>query len=78
MGGQNPIFHAATQYEDAGLPLVRLLVERDADLTIRAKLPGSYEEPGATVECTPLGYAILFPGDQGPTSAYLREHGGAE
>ncbi len=78
VGGQTPIFHAATQYDDAGLPLVRLLVDRGADLTIRAKLPGSYEEPGATVECTPLGYAILFPGDQGPTSAYLRERGGVE
>jgi hypothetical protein len=63
---------------DAGLPLVRLLVDRGADLTIRAKLPGSYEEPGATVESTPLGYAILFPGDQGPTSAYLRERSRVE
>jgi len=78
VGGQTPIFHAATQYDDAGLPLVQLLVERGADLTIRAKLPGLYEEPGATVECTPLGYALLFPGDHGPTSAYLRERGGAE
>ena len=57
---------------------VRLLVDRGADLTIRAKLPGSYEEAGSTVECTPLGYAILYPGDQGPTSAYLRELGAAE
>ncbi|MFN2513227.1 MAG: ankyrin repeat domain-containing protein [Pyrinomonadaceae bacterium] len=78
VGGQTPIFHAATQYNDAGLPLVRLLVERGADLTIRAKLPGSCEEPGATVECTPLGYALLFPGDQGLTSVYLRERGGDE
>ncbi len=78
VGGQTPIFHAATQYDDAGLPLVRLLVDRGADLTIRAKLPGSYEEASSTVECTPLGYAILFPGDQGPTSAHLRERGGVE
>jgi ankyrin repeat protein len=78
VGGQTPIFHAATQYDDAGLPMVRLLVERGADLTIRAKLPGSYEEPGATVECTALGYALLFPGDHGMTSVYLRERGGDE
>jgi hypothetical protein len=78
VGGQTPIFHAATQYDDAGLPLVRLLADRGADLTIRAKLPGSYEVPGSTVNCTPLGYAILFPGDQGPTSTYLRERGGVE
>jgi ankyrin repeat protein len=72
VGGQTPIFHAATQREDAGLPLVELLVERGADLTIRAKLPGHYEAPGEMVECTPLDYALLFPGDQGPTAAYLR------
>jgi ankyrin repeat protein len=72
VGGQTPIFHAATQREDAGLPLVELLVERGADLTIRAKLPGHYEAPGEIVECTPLDYALLFPGDQGPTAAYLR------
>lgn len=72
VGGQTPIFHAATQREDAGLPLVELLVERGADLTVRAKLPGHYEAPGEVVECTPLDYALLFPGDQGPTAAYLR------
>ncbi|MGC1449125.1 MAG: ankyrin repeat domain-containing protein [Candidatus Sulfotelmatobacter sp.] len=72
VGGQTPIFHAATQREDAGLPLVELLVERGADLTVRVKLPGHYEVPGEVVECTPLEYALLFPGDQGPTAAYLR------
>ncbi len=72
VGGQTPIFHAATQGRDAGLPLVRLLVERGADLTVRAKLPGHYEAPGEVVECTPLDYALLFPGDQGATSAYLK------
>jgi len=72
VGGQTPIFHAATQREDAGLRLVELLVERGADLTIHAKLPGHYEAPGEVVECTPLDYALLFPGDQGPTAAYLR------
>ena len=72
VGGQTPIFHAATQREDAGLPLVQLLVERHADLTVRARLPGHYEAPGEVVECTPLEYALLFPGGQGPTAAYLR------
>jgi ankyrin repeat protein len=72
VGGQTPIFHAATQREDTGLPLVELLVERGADLTIRAKLPGHYEAPGEVVECVPLDYALLFPGDQGPTATYLR------
>ena len=73
VGGQTPIFHAATQREDAGFPIVRLLVERGANLSLRAKLPGHYERPDEIVDCTPLGYALLFPGNQGPTSAFLRE-----
>lgn len=76
VGGQTPIFHAATQREDAGLPIVRLLVDRGADLSVRAKLPGYYERPGEIVDCTPLEYALLFPGNQGPTSAFLRRVNG--
>ena len=30
------------------------------------------------VECTPLGYALRFPGIQGKTVTLLRERGGAE
>ncbi len=80
IGGQTPIFHAATQTDDAGLPLVQLLVERGADLTVRARIPGHYEAPGEVMECTPFEYALRFPGDQGPTSAYLKgraQSGGA-
>lgn len=76
IGGQTAIFHAATQTADFGLSIVRLLVDRGADLTVRAKLPGHYERPDETVDCTPLGYALLFPGNQGPASAFLRERGG--
>jgi ankyrin repeat protein len=76
VGGQTAVFHAATQGGDCGLSIVRFLVDRGADLTVRAKLPGHYEKPGEIVDCTPLEYALLFPGNQGPTSAFLREHGG--
>jgi ankyrin repeat protein len=76
VGGQTAIFHAATQGGDCGLSIVRFLVDRGADLTVRAKLPGHYEKPGEIVDCTTLEYALLFPGNQGPTSAFLREHGG--
>jgi len=62
VGGQTPIFHAVTQFYDFGLPVAQLLVERGADLAVRVRLPGHYERPGETVECTPLGYALLFPG----------------
>lgn len=73
IGGQTPIFHAATQGNDAGLPLVQLLVERGADLTVRAKVPGHYEAPGEVLECTPIEYALRFPGNLGPTLVYLKE-----
>ena len=77
-GGQTPIFHAVTQFFDWGLPVAQLLVERGADLSVRAKLPGHYERPGEIVECTPLGYAKLFPGGENKVTALLRERGGAE
>jgi ankyrin repeat protein len=75
VGGQTPIFHAATQHGDKGFPLARLLIERGADLSLRVKLPGHYERPGEVVESTPLEYARLFPGDEGKTVALLRERG---
>jgi hypothetical protein len=33
VGGQTPIFHAVTQFDDRGLPVARLLMERGADLS---------------------------------------------
>jgi hypothetical protein len=73
VGGQTPIFHAATQFHDHGLPIVDLLLRKGADLNIRAKLPGHYERPDEFVECTPLDYATLFPGDENKTLARLRQ-----
>jgi ankyrin repeat protein len=73
VGGQTPIFHAATQFSDYGLPLLDLLLKRGADLSIRAELPGHYERPDEFVECTPLEYATLFPGDENKTLARLRQ-----
>ena len=83
VGGQTPIFHAATQFFDGGLPMTQFLVERGADLSLRAKLPGHYERPDEIVECTPLGYAILFPGEEHKTQynktvEFLRERGALE
>lgn len=77
IGGQTPIFHAVTQSD--GLPVAQLLLERGADLNIRVKIPGSYERPDEIVECTPLGYALLFGGEsQTRTVALLREWGAVE
>jgi ankyrin repeat protein len=78
IGGQTPIFHAVTQYGDWGSPVARLLLERGADLLVRAKVLGHYERPGEVVECTPLGYALRFPGHEGKAVMLLRERGAAE
>jgi hypothetical protein len=80
VGGQTAIFHAATQFGDRGLPVTQLLVERGADLAVRVKLPGHYERPDEVVECTPLGYALLFPGGttESKTVTWLREQGAEE
>jgi ankyrin repeat protein len=78
VGGQTPIFHAVTQFYDWGLPVTQLLVDRAADLALRVKIPGHYERPEEIVECTPLGYALLFPATHGhspKTINLLRERG---
>jgi ankyrin repeat protein len=74
VGGHTAIFHAVTQYDDGGLAVTQLLIEQGADLALRVKLPGDYERPGEIVECTPLGYALLFGGSRlRNTVALLRE-----
>jgi ankyrin repeat protein len=79
VGGQTALFHAVTQFDDGGLPLAQLLIERGADLAVRVKLPGDYERPGEIVECTALGYALLFGGPrQRSTVTLLRERGAVE
>ena len=75
VGGQTPIFHAVSQYYDWGLPAARLLVERGADLAARALVPGHYERPDEFVECTPLEYALRFPGTESRTLEFLRQNG---
>jgi ankyrin repeat protein len=79
IGGQTAIFHAVTQFDDYGLPVTQLLLERGADFTLRVKLPGDYERPSEIVDCTPLGYALLFGGEsQRRTVSLLREWGAVE
>jgi Ankyrin repeats (3 copies) len=62
LGGQTPIFHAATQNHDFGIDVVRLLLSRRADLTVRCQLPGYYERPKEVFTGTVLDYARMFPG----------------
>ncbi len=67
MGGQTPIFHAATQGNDFGIDVVRLLLSRGADLTVRCQLPGHYEHPEEVFQGTVLDYARKFPGSANQT-----------
>jgi ankyrin repeat protein len=78
VGGQTPIFHAASQNRDWGFAVTQLLLERGADLAVRVKLPGHYERLDEVVECTPLGYALRFPGSETKTVALLRQRAAAE
>jgi Ankyrin repeats (many copies) len=78
VGGQTPIFHASSQFHDYGLAMVEFLVGRGADLAIRTTLPGHYERHDEFVECTPLGYSLLFPGQETKTVALLRQMGAKE
>jgi hypothetical protein len=80
VGGQTPLFHAATQFDDDGLPMAQLLVDRGADVNVRVRIPGHYEQ-NEIVECTPLGYAVRFQKEsysKGKTIAFLRERGAIE
>lgn len=80
--GQTPIFHSVTQFRDFGLEVTRILLDAGADLSVRVTLPGHYERPEEFVECTPLGYALRYPGDEWvpnqETIKLLRERGGVE
>jgi ankyrin repeat protein len=79
VGGQTALFHAVTQYDDYGMPVARLLLDRGAGVRLRVKLPGDYERRGEVVECTALGYALLFGGSsERRTVALLRERGAVE
>jgi len=83
VGGQTPIFHAVTQFEDRGLAMAQLLLDRGAQLSVRVNLPGHYERLDEVAECTPLGYALRFPGMEHRganqrTVALLRERGASE
>ena len=83
VGGQTPLFHAVTQWQDAGLAMTELLVERGASLDVRVTLPGHYERPDEFVTGTPLGYALRFLDDpqhdaENRTLAFLRARGAVE
>ena len=76
IGGQTPIFHAATQGGDFGVAAVRLLLVRGATLSVRCRLPGHYERLDEVFEGTVLDYARLFPESGNLTVELLSEKRG--
>jgi len=66
--GQTPLFHSATQFDDAGLAMTEWLLAQGADPHRRARLPGHYERPEEFVEADVIGYAECFPGEDFPGS----------
>lgn len=61
VGGQTPIFHALTHFKGVNPEVGELLIQRGADLTIRARVPGHYERKGEILDVTAAEYAALFP-----------------
>jgi len=61
VGGQTPIFHALTHFGGVNPEVAQLLIERGADLTIRARVPGHYERPGELLDVSAAEYSAIFP-----------------
>jgi ankyrin repeat protein len=61
VGGQTPILHALTHSESMNPEVSQLLIERGADLTTRARVPGLYERPGELLDVSATEYNAIFP-----------------
>jgi len=61
VGGQTPIFHALTHFMGANPEVAAPLMERGADLSISARVPGHYERPDEVLDVSAAEYAKLFP-----------------
>jgi hypothetical protein len=61
VGGQTPIFHALTHFMGVNPEVGELLMQRGADLAIRARVPGHYERPGEVLDVSAAEYAEIFP-----------------
>ena len=61
VGGQTPIFHALTHFGGVNPEVAQLLIERGAELSIRARVPGHYERPGEILDVSAAEYNAIFP-----------------
>lgn len=88
IGDQTPIFHVVTSSHPQALSMLSLLVDRGADLHIRATirvpqngLQGARPQDPVLRDITPLAYALSYPNSDEPRAeivAALRERGAAE
>jgi ankyrin repeat protein len=61
IGGQTAIFHALTHFMGVNPEVGELLIQRGAELTIRARIPGHYERKSEVLDVTAAEYAAVFP-----------------
>jgi len=61
VGGQTPVFHALTNHNARVSKAGEWFIERGADPSIRARVPGHYERPGEILDVSAAEYAALFP-----------------
>jgi hypothetical protein len=61
VGEQTPIFHALTHFKGVNPEGGELLIQRGADLSIRARVPGHYEHKGEILDVSAAEYAAVFP-----------------
>jgi hypothetical protein len=61
VGGQTRNFHALTHFKGVTPEVGELLIQRGANLTIRARVPGHCERKGEILDVTAFEYAALFP-----------------
>jgi ankyrin repeat protein len=61
VGGQTPIFHALTHFKGVNPEVAQLLIDRGANLTVRARVPGHYERPKELLDVSAAEYGAIFP-----------------
>jgi ankyrin repeat protein len=60
VGGQTPIFHALAHFNGTNPEIVQLLIDRGADLTIRARVPHHRGHPDDLVDVSAAEYGAPF------------------
>ena len=61
VGGQTAIFHALAHFTGTNPEITQLLIDRGADLTVRARVPGHGEHSGTFLDVSATEYAATLP-----------------